>query len=162
VRAELLDEVRHFLPALEATQTELAALFGEKRRAAKSADAQRMLELAEAEAGLARRLEGHVEDRQRILERARQEGRPADSIAELVAEIGGSGSELLRSRIDAARRRASSLRSESWIQWVMSQRAVLHYAELVELIAHCGQQPPVYGPAPREHRSGGALLDATA
>ena len=157
--ADLMEEVRQFLPALEATQTELAALYEDKLRATRTADAGRMLTLADVEADLVKRLEGHIEHRGRILERARQSGLACDSIQSLVAT---AGADALRKRIDDAKTRSNRLRSASWVQWIASQRALLYYAELIELIAQCGDRSPTYGPAARDSRSGGALLDATA
>ena len=68
----------------------------------------------------------------------------------------------MRPRIQAARRKSERIRRESWVQWVVSQRANTYYNELLELLAYSGKKAPVYSDKPGPPSGGGTILDASA
>ena len=159
----LLEEVRQLLPELEATQSEFAHLFVNKRQALIAARSDDLLRLADSEAELANRLHAHLGRRQKILLQAKRAGLPCDSIVALVARIAGDLREQLESQIERIRDMANSLRRESWIQWIIAHRTCSHYSEITNLIAHCGEKDPIYSRDKNEEQniSGGAILDAS-
>jgi hypothetical protein len=63
-------------------------------------------------------------------------------------------------RIAACRRRATTLRREGWVHWVVAKRTLAQTNTLLDLIANRGDRPATYGAAPPTR--GGALLDASA
>lgn len=156
---ETLDQIGQFLASLEATQTELSSLLEKKRAALVDARADELLRLSRIEADLTERLQGHLDSRRQILQQAEQSGSAAESIRQLVAESGG---EHLEPRLQRAERLAETLRRESWIHWIISQRTCRHYCDLLELIAHCGEAAPTYGRSLSRQTTGGAILDASA
>lgn len=157
----LLNEVKQFLSALEATQEEFAELFRRKRTALTQARADELLRLAESEAALAQRLQAALGHRQRILQGAGREGLPCKSLAELTPDIAGDESDQLQSRIERARRMSDRIRQESWIHWIIANRTCSHYTELLNLIANCGRKAPTYSQKSCEESRGGVILDAS-
>ena len=159
----LLEEVRQLLPELEATQSEFADLFVNKRQALVAARSAELLRIADSEAELANRLQAHLGRRQKILLQAKRAGLPSDSIVELVARIAGDLREQLELQIERIRDAANSLRRESWIQWIIAHRTCSQYSEIKNLIAHCGEKDPIYSRDTNKEQnfSGGAILDAS-
>ncbi len=159
----LLEEVRQLLPELEATQSEFAELFVHKRQALIAARSEELLQLADSEAELAKRLHSHLGRRQKILLDAKHAGLPSDSIVSLVARISGDLREQLESQIERIQEMANHLRRESWIQWIIAHRTCSLYSEIKNLIAHCGEKDPIYSRDKNEEQniSGGAILDAS-
>jgi hypothetical protein len=85
------------------------------------------------------------------------------SLSSILAQTVSLEAERLRGRLQAVQQRFGEVRREAWIQWVVTHRSQSFYAELLDLIAHGGQKPPVYGDGP--HASppkGGVMLDAAA
>ena len=159
--ASLLKEVKQFLSALEATQDELAELFGRKRTALTQARSDELLRLAASEASLTGRLQAALGQRQRILNDAKQQGLPSQSLSELAPAIAGDERDRLRSRIERARGMSDRIRQESWIHWIIAHRTYSHYTELLNLIANCGKKAPTYSQKPSEESTGGVILDAS-
>jgi len=161
--ARLLEEVRQFLPDLESTQREFSNLFLRKREALIAARSDELLRLADSETVLVKRLHSHLGRRQRILIEARSEGLPSDSIVNLVARIAGEEIKPLETRIERIRILSLRLRRESWIHWIISHRTYNHYSEILNLIAHCGEQAPTYSRDKNEEKksTGGAILDTS-
>lgn len=159
---ELLHETRQFLRSLDAAQIELAQLFEQKRGALTEARTDELEQLTQTEAGLFQRLQNLHALRGRILQRAAGTGLPHDSLQHLVERIAGPELDELRPRIQQARLLSERLRHESWIQWVIAQRAVCHYSGMLDLIANCGRKSPTYSNGPAAPTTGGALLDASA
>jgi hypothetical protein len=159
--AELCQRVKEFLQALEPTQDELIVFFGKKRTALRAAQQVELVRLVDSEAELAKQMQRHLGRRQQILQQARQSGLPSDSILTLVVAIGGDQREQLEQRIQRARTKSEKIRTESWIHWIVTQRALNHFSELLDLIAHCGRQAPTYSQGPSEETTGGAILDAS-
>jgi flagellar biosynthesis/type III secretory pathway chaperone len=159
---ELLHETRQFLRSLEAAQTELSQLFDQKRAALTHARADELERLAGSESDLLKRLQSLHALRGRILQRASRAGLPHDTISHLVERIAGPELSQLRPKIQQARRQSERLRRESWIQWVIAQRAFHHYTGMLDLIANCGRQAATYTNGPAAPAvTGGALLDTS-
>jgi hypothetical protein len=159
--SRLLEEVTQFLTALEAAQEELLSVYKSRRAAMTAARAAQMQQLAEAESKITAELQKHLAERQRILEEAARNGYPSDSVLSLVSAIAGSEREELEERIVRSRLRSEKIRKESWVQWIVSQRALLHYNEMLNLIAECGKRSPTYSREPNARSAGGAILDAS-
>ena len=160
--AEPLKQIEQFLTSLEATQTELSSLLEEKRIALVDARADDLLRLSRLEADLTERLQGHLDSRRQILDQADQSGTAIGSIRQLVLTIGGETATRLDPRIRQAEQLTETLRRESWIHWIISQRTYRHYCDLLELVAHCGEAAPTYSQSPGRPTTGGAILDASA
>jgi len=150
-----------FLDRLEAVQAELAALMAEKRIALTEVKGEALRRLSADEAVLTSRLQELLGKRRKILEFAQQNNLPSESLLHMVKVIGGEDLDNLVARIERAQVRATELRHESWVHWIISHRSYNHYTELLDLIADCGQQSPVYYDGENTSRTGGAMLDAS-
>lgn len=160
--ATLLNRVKQFLKTLEPLQDATLSLFERKRGAVTSADPAEMLKLAEVEAELTRSMQETLGTRREILFEAKRTGLPFGSIVELVNAVATDEREILSIRLKTARRKSERIRRESWVQWVISQRANTYYNELLELIAYSGKRSPVYSDKPSLPSGGGTILDASA
>lgn len=147
-----------YVSRLEAVQAELLSLYRRKRVALTAADAPGLAQLEAPERQAADRLKALVGERQQMLVRAEQFGTPAGSLGELAASIGCDTA--LLGQIAACRRRATTLRREGWVHWIVAKRTLAQTAALLDLIAHRGDRPATYGAT--RPPAGGALLDASA
>lgn len=157
-------EVRTFLDELEAVQRDLGVLFQAKHAALVSARVDEINRLLKPESDLTARLQALLKRRAGILERSRLAGRPAETLSQLIPTLadGQADAAQLAQRAADAGQAAQDLRRDSWIQWIIAQRAYGHFSAVLELIAQCGQASPTYGPACRTVSPGGAILDASA
>jgi hypothetical protein len=157
------EDVARFVGALEAAQQQLLEALRAQRRALALVDAAELERLNSVAEDAARRLQQLSTWRARLLEQAALEDAPAASLSVVLARTVSLEADRLRARLQSVHQRFDEVRREAWIQWVVTHRSQSFYAELVDLIAHGGQLPPVYDdgsrPAPT---SGGVMLDAAA
>jgi hypothetical protein len=155
-------QVAELLSSLSATQDELLALLGEKRRLLVAADPARLAALAAREDELIARLRACQERRAELLQRAQHEGRPADSLRALTASMPDSLEQRrLRERFDESEHRARLLEHHSLTQWLLVQRTLIHLSQLLEIIATGGRLQPTYGKGAPASTSG-SLVDQAA
>ncbi len=159
--SHLLQQIIQFLQELEPTQDDLLSLFGERRGAVTAARTADMLRLAQRESELTQQMQQHLDRRQQILTNAGQNGLPDDSLSDLVTVIGGNRQQFLNERIERSRGKSEAIRRESWIHWIITQRAFNHYTELLDLIAHRGKKSPTYSRERDLESNGGAIIDAS-
>jgi hypothetical protein len=159
----LVAEVRRYLRSFESTQEQLGELYRHKRTALIQARAADLLRIAEAETKLAGELKDQLARRRQILEQSEDAGLPVDSIRSLVASFDPDSRAELMPQIERAQTSATKVRRESWIHFIIAQRSLHQYNDLMELIAHCGQKSPTYNRSRGQETSGGgAILDASA
>src|SRR5579872_3469009 len=169
MRLTLLHELAQFLTALEQTQQELLTLFTAKREALDRRLSAELIRLSIREGELTGSLQELVQERTKLLIKARGAGFAVESLLELAGVIGRTfgdsrvlrAVELIENRIIQSQLRTTKLQQESWVHWIISHRCYNHYTELVELIAHGGHRAPTYGDK-TPSAAGGALLDAAA
>jgi hypothetical protein len=149
-------DIADLLAELTAAQSDLLDLLAEKRTILLRADAEALQALQSREVELFLRLEACQHRRQQLLDRAADEGRPADSIRTLTDSLSSPGRAGLQSAVDAARSNSRLLRHESLANWVMMQRSLLHLSQIIEIIATRGRLQPTYG---RGAPDTGALVD---
>ena len=160
---QLVDEIRQFLRGVQSAQDDLAALYRRKRAALTAARAGELLQIAESETLLVQELQAQLARRREILRESALAGLPGDSIQHVVASLGAEARADLEPHVERARRTAGEVRRETWVHWIIAQRALCHYQNLLELIAHCGRKSPTYSRRPgQDHSGGGAILDASA
>jgi len=157
----VLKAVDIFLTQLESVQTELSTLMAQKRTALTEVQGQELARISTEEQQLLAQLQKLLRERGKILDFARQKQLPSESLLQLVKGIAEDSSGELIARLEQAQETAAKLRFESWVHWIISHRSFNHYTELIELIAHCGQQSPTYTDGKKQSHSGGALLDAS-
>jgi len=155
--AEMVD----LLTQLSATQDELLTLLSDKRRCLMAADAPGMQALEPREDALLVRLQACLDQRDRLLERATDEGHSAPDLKSLAAVLPFKERQEVQPRLDAAAHRARLLRHHSLTNWVLVQRTLLHLSQLLEIIATGGRQRPTYGKGEPVNASG-SLVDQAA
>ena len=159
---ELIEDVVRFLRALEGTQEELAQVFARKQGLLTGIDPSALEEAARAEGEVNGRLRKLVGVRRELLERAGRQGLPSESLKDVVARLGGAAAEQLSPLIERVGRNSARLRTESWGQWILAQRAGQHDGQLIDLIANAGRRAATYSAGAERAAGGGAILDATA
>ncbi len=158
---KVLKAVELFLLQLEALQQELSEVMAQKRTAMTALAGDELTKICQEEQTLIARLQKLLHERHRILAFAKQRGWASESLWHLVQAIATENREELSRRIEESQQRAVRLRHESWVHWIISHRSYNHYTELIELIAHCGQQSPTYHEEGNKSTAGGALLDTS-
>jgi hypothetical protein len=114
--------------------------------------------LAPTEQSLADRLQACYQRRLELLDRAKQQGLPGDSLRALTDVIPGERRKQIRAQVDEAAGKSRLLQHQSLTNWVVVQRTLLHLSQLLEIIATGGRLRPTYGTG-SSASSGGALLD---
>jgi FlgN protein len=158
----LLNDVARLLADLEQTQQAMLALFQRKRAALKRPRPDDLLDVAREETLLCERLQRHLARRRELLCAAANAGLRCGSLGEVAHRIGGPEAHSLADRMERVRANAEILRRESWMQWVVTQRASRHFADLLELLVHHGERSPTYSRKKNDNANAGALLDASA
>lgn len=147
-----------YVTRLEAVQAEMISIQRRKRVALAAADAEALRSLEPVERDSADRLKALVTERQQMLTRAAQFRSPCTTLTDLAESVGCE--TRVTDRMRACRRRASALRRESWVHWIVAKRSLAQTATLLDLIAHRGDAPATYDKP--TGAAGGALLDASA
>ena len=156
-------EIQEFLTSLARPQGELAALFVEKDEALRRLRVDDLNRISLGEQELGQRLQGHLARRGQLLESARAQGLPGESLQQLAGALAPVDQNLLREQIRSSELQSGELRHASWVHWIVTQRSYNHFTELLELIAHGGHLAPTYSGRAQAPAggTGGAILDAS-
>lgn len=154
-------ELAGFLTELSTVQDELLDVLKRKLGCLRSADIVGLEQINATEQALADRLQGCYRRRLQMLDRAKHEGLPSDSLQSLAAAMSNDRRDELRQRMHDAAGRTQLLQHHSLTNWVVVQRTLLHLSQLLEIIATGGRARPTYGKE-ETASSGGALLDHAA
>ena len=149
------------LGELSAVQGELLEVLAEKHQALADADLARMAAVQEREQQMIVRLQDFQQRRNKMLDRAADDGLPADSIRSLTAAMPRAGRQQLDAQVKNAATQSRLLQHQSLTNWVLAQRSVLHLSQMLEIIATGGQARPTYG-RESSHTAGGSLVDQAA
>ena len=151
--AELLSE-------LSSIQGELLLVLAEKRQFMAAGDVDSMTAIQDREQQLCQRLEACHDRRRALLELAKSQGLPSDSIGKLAESLPNGPGQLGKQVKDAATR-TRLLQHHSLTNWVLAQRTLLHLSQLIEIIATGGRLQPTYSKGESVF-SRGALVDREA
>ncbi|MBL9093695.1 MAG: flagellar export chaperone FlgN [Planctomycetaceae bacterium] len=151
-------ELAGYLNELSATQDELLAVLKRKLGLLATADREGLLAVGELEQALSARLQDCYQKRCAMLERAQQQGLPADSLKSLAGSLPREQRRQLEPRVAEAAGKSRLLQHQSLTNWVVTQRSLLHLSHLLEIIATGGKLRPTYGNEESDS-TGGALLD---
>ncbi|NOZ38716.1 MAG: flagellar protein FlgN [Planctomycetes bacterium] len=151
-------ELAELLERLASSQEQLLSLLSQKHDLLMKRDHQGLTALASQEESLCAELQACHEYRQQLLERAAEQGLPADSIQSLTQALPSEKAQSLQQPLEESNRRTQLLRHQSISQWVVVQRTVLHLSHMLEIIATGGQLQPTYGKDGSSDNSG-SLMD---
>lgn len=151
-------EIAGYLGELSATQDELLDVLRRKLRMLATADRDGLQALGELEQSLSIRLQECYQKRVEMLDRARQDGLPAENLQVLSASLPVKQRKQLEPRVAEAAGKTRLLQHQSLTNWVVTQRSLLHLSQLLEIIATGGNLRPTYG-REESNPTGGALLD---
>lgn len=153
--------IAELLAELSQVQGDLLELLGAKSRAIAGNDYAALAECTTQEVELLARLEACHTHRERLLELARHEGRPAATVEQLTESLEGPRRRELRQGVTDARRRMRLLQHQSLANWVIAQRTLIHLSQMIEIVATGGQMRSTYG-AKEAAVVGGSLVDQQA
>jgi hypothetical protein len=140
-----VDQIAGLLGELSQVQAELLDLLKLKQRRMASPGMEELASLTDREQDLALRLQACHERRKALLEQAQREGLPGDSITSLASALEANQRGPLKQQVKEAAARMHLLQHHSLVNWVLAQRALLHVAQLLEIIATGGRMQPTYG-----------------
>ena len=156
------EEIRTYLDELVSIQTTLSDLFAIKFQALRGEDPEQIQKVTQEEVGLVDRLGQMMQMREKMLARSGRAGKPANSLRDYVEQIPAPERQELQELIKRSTELTLELRQQSWKQWIYIQRSHQDYTEILDLIAHRGNQSPTYHMTNIQESSGGAILDASA
>ncbi|MEX0586964.1 MAG: flagellar export chaperone FlgN [Pirellulales bacterium] len=149
------------LTELSAVQDELLAFLTVKRKLLGAADAVGLAGMQHRELDLTERLQRCHERRGELLAQAAGQGLPSDSLRALGASLPKSERQSLDDSMRQAAARSRLLQHHSLTNWVLTQRTLLHLAQLLEIIGTGGRTSPTYGKGELRGASG-AMVDHAA
>jgi len=155
------NEVAQLLTDLLAVQDDLFVNLAKKRELLIASDMAGLTAIAAEEEQLIARLQQCVKRREQLLARAAQEGLPGRSIQALAEALPPDRRGDLPDRLAQAGSRARLLQHQSFTNWLVVQRNLIHLSQMLEIIATGGRLQPTYGEGEPVNASGG-LVDRAA
>lgn len=160
-------EIAAFLTELSEVQHRTLSLLQRKGEYLGKSDIEGLARIAEEEREAINDLQKCLDWRERLLEIAKSEGLPSDSIESLGSRLSkeepdAAGS--LPDRIRESTHQTRLLRHQGLTNWVMTQRTLIHLSQILEIIATKGRTHSTYK-RDRSKESGansGALVDRSA
>jgi flagellar biosynthesis/type III secretory pathway chaperone len=153
-------DLAEFLSELTAVQSELLDVLLAKRQCLMRSDGAGMAALQSREESIVARLEACQRRRQELLTEASAEGADTINLRSAAKTLVRGDSTSMRRSLDEAASRARILQHHSLTNWVVTQRTLLHLAQMLEIIATGGRTQPTYGNAAAP--TGGCLVDQAA
>jgi hypothetical protein len=155
-------EIVALLGELTSVQDELFETLSAKRDCMARCDFDGMAALDEREEQIGCRLEACHHRRQQLLSAARQRNLPSENLGGLANSAIIPGRERLGGRVKESSARMRLLQHECLTNWVVAQRSLLHYAQMLEILATGGRPDPTYKERGAPVAGGGLLVDQEA
>jgi hypothetical protein len=155
------NEVAQLLSDILAVQDDLFLNLAKKRELLIASDLAGLTAIAPDEDLLVARLQECVKRREQLLCKAGQEGLPAQSIQALTVALPPNSRGELPDRLAQASSRARLLLHQSFTNWLVVQRSLIHLSQMLEIIATGGRLQPTYGEGEPVNASG-AIVDRAA
>jgi len=149
------------LEELSQVQDELLDVLTRKRQYMAVGDARGMIDMQPAEHTLSQRLQRCHDRRAKLLAEATHQGLPGGSLGDLASALDRQGEGALRREVKQSSARMRLLQHQSLANWVLAQKALLHVAQMLEIIATGGRLRPTYGKDTGQ-QARGALVDQEA
>lgn len=160
-------DLNQLLDELLQTQQAMLELLDRKRSAMVRRDLNQIRELQPQEEQLCQRLQTCQDRRNELLAIARQAQLPGGNLDQLSRGVPLRQADEIQVKLSNASSRAMLLKHQSFTNWIIAQRNLLHISQLLENITTGGRPLPTYGiqragaPSCRGG-SGGFVLDQQA
>jgi flagellar biosynthesis/type III secretory pathway chaperone len=155
-------EIAQLLQVLSSAQHELLEVLREKRTLLACGDVAGLTAVQSREQELLQRLEACQQQRSDLLTRAKEQDRPADSIATLAGSLHGPPRDKLGKQVKESRLQMRLLQNETLTNWVLAQRLLLHVSQMLEIVATGGRLKPTYAEGDSSVHARGALVNDEA
>ena len=156
------EDLAALLEELSQVQDELLDVLARKRQCMATGDTHGMIDLQPVEQTLGQRLQAVPRPACRhCWPRPRDQGLPGGSLGDLASALERQGGGDLRREVKQTSARMRLLQHQSLANWVLAQKALLHVAQMLEIIATGGRLRPTYG-KDTGHQARGALVDQEA
>jgi flagellar biosynthesis/type III secretory pathway chaperone len=154
-------EIADLLTDLSAVQDRSLEVLARKRELIVAGDMEGLADLGKEEEQVVEDLQGCLGRREQLLQQARHEGLPSDSLQSLAQALPEDSGTTLPERLRQTVLRARILQHHSLTNWVLVQRTLLHLSQMLEIVATGGKLKPTYG-NDESSRLCGALVDREA
>ena len=153
----MIEQITTFLRELSTIQDNTLAFLKRKGELLGKADTKGLVAIADEEEIVMDRLQNVFEQRQQILEEAKDSGLPHENLESLAARIdkvhlGHSLEEQCRATIG----KSKQLQHQSLSNWVLAQRTAIHLSQLMDIISTQGRPSPTYSNKQRRDKPCGA------
>jgi hypothetical protein len=155
------NEVAQLLSDILAVQDDLFLNLAKKRDLLIASDMVGLAAIEPDEDLLVARLQECVKRREELLFKAGQEGLPTQSMQALTKALPPNRRGELPDRLAQAGSRARLLLHQSFTNWLVIQRSLIHLSQMLEIIATGGRLQPTYGEGEPVNASG-SIVDRAA
>jgi hypothetical protein len=155
------NEVAQLLTDLVAVQDDLFINLAKKRELLIAPALAGLTAIVPEEEQLVARLQQCVQRREQMLAKAGQEGLPTQRLQAMTQALPPDRRGDLSERIAQTSARARLLQHQSFTNWLVVQRNLIHLSQIIEIIATGGRLQPTYGEG-EPVNSSGALVDRAA
>jgi flagellar biosynthesis/type III secretory pathway chaperone len=138
-------DLTQLLDDLLQTQQAMLELLERKRSAMVRRDLSQIRELQPQEEQLCERLQACQDRRNELLAAARQAQLPDGNLEQLSRGVPLQQADEVQSKLSNASSRAMLLKHQSFTNWIIAQRNLLHISQLLENITTGGRPLPTYG-----------------
>ncbi len=154
-------ELATFLTELSGVQQATLSLLQRKGELLARSDLPGLSGIAEEEQAAINRLQNCLDKRDRLLQSAKDEGLPNDSIESLALRIDlETSGRPLEGKCRESMHQARILQHQSLTNWVMTQRTLIHLSRMIEILATKGRPQSTYDrQKAKVPAHGGTLVD---
>jgi hypothetical protein len=155
----LKKQLGQYFIELDAIQSQMAELLTQKQVCLTVPDAEELQQITGQEVIAVEQLQNLVARRTELLSQARSLGISAENLGDLASQLDESP-ESSTHTIQQLRHQSQGLHQASYSLWIACQKSLLHYGQLVQLIANGGRRPMISSTG-KHHNPGGAILGAS-
>jgi hypothetical protein len=138
-------QIAQLLTDISAVQDDIFSVLEKKREMLIKSDRDGLTALIPQDENLVARLQDCLRRRETLLSQAQHEGLPADSIRALTEALPRERQGNLPQRLVQTGARARLLQNQSLTTWMVTQWALIHLSQIIEIIATGGRMQPTYG-----------------
>ena len=137
-------ELATFMNDLLAVQSETLDMLARRRQLLAEADLDGLVGLGNHGQELVDRLQGCLARRQELLDQAKKEGLASQDIRSLTNSLPRELRGDAKRQIVEANAKTRLLKKQTLVNWVVSQKALIHLSQMLEIIATRGRGKPTY------------------